>query len=151
MAGPNLSAVTADIIHDEGFRARVYDDRTGIPLGILPSGGHATAGYGFELSVNGLTVAESLLILHSRIQGRCKELDAALPWWRTLDEVRCGVLLNVSFNLGVPRLLGFHKMLAALQAKDYELAACELLDSDAARENVARYLRLSNQLRTGVK
>jgi len=145
----DLGAVAKQLIADEGFRAVVYDDATGHPLGILPSGGRATVGYGFELSVDGLTVAESLLILHSRIQARSKELEMRFPWFKELDSVRQGVLTQMAFNMGLPRLLKFVKMFAALQAKNYELAAAEILDSDAARQLPSRYLRLSNSMRMG--
>ena len=59
-------------------------------------------------------------------------------------------LINVHVNLGLPRLLGFRRFLAAAQAGDHELAAVELLDSKAAAEDApARYLRLADDWRRG--
>ena len=145
----NLQAVVKQIIADEDFRATVYDDATGKPLGILPSGGSATVGHGFNVSTDGLTVAESMLILHSRIQSRTKELDLRFPWFKELDSVRQGVLVQMAYNMGMPRLLGFVKLFGALYVKDYELAAGEMLDSLWARQVGARALRLSNDMRMG--
>ena len=145
----NLQAVVKQIVNDEGFRATVYDDATGKPLGILPSGGRATIGYGFECSVDGLTVAESMLILYSRIQSRIKELDLRLPWWKQLDDMRQGVLMNMAYNLGVSGLLGFQKMLTALEAKDYATAAKEGRNSLWYQQVGARGVRLMRELETG--
>jgi len=145
----DLGAVAKQLIADEGFRAVVYDDATGHPLGILPSGGRATVGYGFELSVDGLSVAESLLILHSRIQARSKELDMRFPWFKELDGVRQGVLVQMAYNMGVGGLLGFHKMLAALKGMDYATAADEMLNSQWAKDVGSRAQRLAREMREG--
>lgn len=144
-----MSSVVSQIVNDEGFRAVAYDDATGRPIGILPTGGNISVGHGFNLSTDGLTVAESMLILHSRIQARTKELDLRFPWFKELDSVRQGVLVQMAYNMGMPRLLGFVKLFGALYVKDYELAAGEMLDSLWARQVGARALRLSNEMRMG--
>ena len=71
--------------------------------------------------------------------------------WEELNKPRQEVLINLAFNLGEPRLSEFVKMLAAIDALDYEKAAEELLDSEAARskELKQRYQRLAITLRTG--
>lgn len=89
------------------------------------------------------------MILHSRIQARIKELDTRLPWWSNLDDVRQGALMGLAYNLGVPRLLGFHKMLTALEAKDYATAAKEGRNSLWYQQVGARGVRLMRELETG--
>ena len=43
-------------------------------------------------------------------------------------------MINMLFNLGLPRLLGFTNMWAAIQAGDYAKAADEMLDSKWAAQ-----------------
>ena len=58
-------------------------------------------------------------------------------------------LCNMAYNLGVPRLLGFERMWAALAAGDYERAADEALDSKWARQVGARAARVAALIREG--
>ena len=57
-------------------------------------------------------------------------------------------LLDMAYNMGVPGLLGFQKMWAALAAGDYERAAEEALDSVYARELPARAGRVADRMRS---
>lgn len=77
------------------------------------------------------------------------DLDRTLPWWRGLDEVRKAILINMCFNLGLPRLMTFRKMLKALEDRNYELAAKEMLDSKWAKQVGNRAIELSEMMRTG--
>lgn len=73
-------------------------------------------------------------------------------WWADLDEGRRDVIAELAYQLGLTRLMRFRLLLAAMERRDYDSAATELLDSKYAREQVpARALRLANQLRTGVR
>lgn len=72
-------------------------------------------------------------------------------WWADLDEGRRDVIAEVAYQLGLTRLMRFRKMLAAMERRDYDSAATELLDSLYARQVPARAQRLSTQLRTGVR
>ena len=70
--------------------------------------------------------------------------------WDKLGDVRREVLVNMSFNLGYPRLSGFVKFQQALLEGDYETAADEMLDSKWARDDVPnRAKRLARIMRTG--
>ena len=57
------------------------------------------------------------------------------------------VLLDMSYQMGVSGLLGFKKMLAAIEAGDYQLAADELLDSSYAQQTPNRANRNAELLR----
>ena len=134
---------------DEGTRLKVYDDATGQP--IVPGTtvrGHPTIGTGRSLDIEGISPAESDLLLSNDILVRERTLNAQ-PWFAELDPVRQDVMVNASINLGLAGLLSFHQMIAALERHDYDGAAAELLDSDAARELPGRYHDLANALRTG--
>jgi lysozyme len=59
------------------------------------------------------------------------------------------VLVELVFNLGMPRLLGFKKMWAALDRKDYAAAADEMMDSKWAQQVKGRAKTLSDKMRQG--
>ena len=83
------------------------------------------------------------------IQEKTREVLYALPWASVLDEARLGVLINMAFNLGTQGLLGFKKMLKAIQAKDWQKAALECADPNYVKDVGARAYRLARQLLTG--
>ena len=56
--------------------------------------------------------------------------------------------MNMAFNMGVGGVAGFKKMLAALQAQEWDTAARELLDSKYATQVGERATRLAQQLIT---
>jgi lysozyme len=55
----------------------------------------------------------------------------------------------MAFNLGMPRLNKFKKMWSAIEDKDYDHAAVEMLDSRWAEQVKGRATRLSDIMRTG--
>jgi lysozyme len=65
------------------------------------------------------------------------------------DNVRRFVVKNMLFNIGLGRLLGFKKMLAAVRAGDYDRAAEEMMDSKWARQVKGRAVELAEMMRTG--
>ena len=69
------------------------------------------------------------------------------PWWREMSEPRQRGLINMSFNLGT-RLMNFRKMLAAMEAGDWELAADEALNSKWAGQVGARATRIADLFRS---
>lgn len=114
----NHEKLIDELVLDEGLRLRVYNDTKGIP----------TIGIGRNL-LKGITREEAYHLANNDIEEVIADLDRAIPWWVQLDEVRQRALTNLCFNMGVARLLGFHKMLQALQVADFVTAAAELLDS----------------------
>ena len=76
-------------------------------------------------------------------------LSARVRCFDALDPVRQRALINLTFNIGIEAVLGFHKMLSALIQQDYETAAKELLFSRYAVQVGARATRLAHMLRTG--
>ena len=68
---------------------------------------------------------------------------------RNLQDARQRVCINMCFNLGLTRLLGFKKFLAAMAAGDWETAGVEMLDSKWSRQVGARSTRLKDLLLEG--
>jgi lysozyme len=139
-----------DLLRDEGMRLAVYDDATGK---VLKPGmtllGNPTIGIGRNLVDRGISREEAALLCEADLDLAAAELDRALPWWRRLAEGRQRALWNMAFNLGLPRLLGFKAMLAALEAGRWEAAAEAALDSRWALQVGPRAERIAALLREG--
>ena len=109
--------------------------------------GKLTIGYGRNLEDNGISVAEADSLLNEDIK-RCEaECQKALPWFTRLNSTRQGVVVELDFNLGLTRLLGFKKMLAACEQGNYEQAAREMLDSLWARQVGQRAVTLAELMK----
>jgi lysozyme len=91
-----------------------------------------------------------MFLLEHRVNQAILDCRRTFPWFDDLDPWRRAVLVQLRYQLGLPKLLGFRRMLAALGRHDYEGAAAELLDSKLAREDApARTHRHAQTLRTG--
>ncbi len=106
-----------------------------------------TIGVGRNIEERGITATEAMFLLKNDIEAVEKELSR-FAWFMKQDEIRRRVLIDMGF-MGVPRLLGFKKMIQALVADDYEKAAAEMLDSKWSRQVGGRAVRLAEMMRTG--
>ena len=128
------------LVRDEELRLKPYTD----------SVGKLTIGVGRNLTDKGISVQEAQGLLANDIADATAELQAKLPWTATLDDVRKGAMLNMTFNMGIGGLLEFHDFLARMQRGDFSGAAGAMLDSLWARQVGTRATRLSMQIQTGV-
>nr|WP_315384210.1 glycoside hydrolase family protein [uncultured Sphingomonas sp.] len=153
------AALEAELIHDEGEKLKVYrctaNKRT---IGVgrnLDDVGISKA----ETEELGITVASACKIGITRAQSRAllandidaceRQLDAKLPWWRKLCDARQRVLLNMCFNLGITRLLGFKNTLAKMERGDFAGAAAGMRASLWARQVGDRDERLALMMEKG--
>lgn len=127
------------LMRDEGLRLWPYRD----------TNSRLTIGFGRNLDDTGISSIEAGMLLDHDIASATSKVLARLPWASQLDEARRGVLINMCFNMGSGRLMGFKNMLAAMQRGDWDTAARELLDSAYSRQVGARSERLAAQLRDG--
>lgn len=123
----------------EGFRAHPYVDTVG----------KVTIGYGRNLDDKGLTLKEAESLLINDILEATKDLQRNCAWYNALDPVRKDVVINMVFNMGLPKVLGFQKMIAAIGRHDYEEAAKEMLDSKWAMQVKGRAKELATMMREG--
>ena len=113
------------------------------------SRGILTIGVGHNLTY-GISKAASDFIFKEDLDKAEEALKNNLPdIYNSLDANRQLVLLDLCFNMGIGGVLKFKKMLAALTAKDYELAARELLDSSYARMLTSRAKKNAEILSSG--
>ena len=110
-----------------------------------------TVGVGRNLDENGgigLSDDEIDYLLENDIK-RCKQELVSLSWFPDLDPVRQDAIVNLCFNLGLTRLMGFQNAIGAMAVGDYEKAANEFLDSRWAKQVGQRSLDVAHMIRTG--
>ena len=134
-----VSDLRSQIVRDEGVRLMPYKDSEGL----------LTIGVGRCLDRVGISMAEADMMLDNDISRATASVIARIPWAQGLEEVRRGALVNFAFNMGIAGLLGFQKMLAAMERGAWDEAARELLDSKYAGQVGVRAERLARQLVTG--
>lgn len=124
---------------DEGKRNKPYRD----------SQGKLTIGIGRNLDDVGLYNDEIYYLLDNDIVHARGGVNRMMPWSATLDEPRRDVLVNMAFNLGVLKLMGFKNTLELVQTGRYDEAADAMLKSLWAKQVGPRAVRLSKQMKTG--
>lgn len=130
----------AQLVAHEGLRLHPYPD----------SVGKLTIGVGRNLSDDGISASEAMALLETDIDRTVTELQAHVPGFDTLADARQRALIDMAFNLGLPRFLGFHDMLRCLAADDFDGAAAAMLASHWAAEVGPRAPQLAAMLRSGV-
>ena len=154
----NRDILIKQLVKHEGVVLNVYQDSLGIDtIGI---GRNLTRGLSeFELQVldktldeiyeEDITEKDAYFLLGIDIDTVTNELFKVKPTARRLDAIRQSVLMDMAFNMGVPRLCGFKKMWIALERRDFDLAATEMLDSRWAEQVKQRAIDLAYSMRHG--
>lgn len=109
--------------------------------------GNMTIGYGRLLEAKqggGITELEAKLMLGVDIDRCQSEVSKEFSYYYAAPEPVQRGLVNMCFNLGLPRLKKFVKMHSALEAQDYQRAADEALDSKWARQVGRRAQRIAD-------
>ena len=149
-----------ELVKHEGLRLQVYQDTLGIDtIGIgrnLKDRGISkeeldeldipTIDHIYEY---GITEADAMLLAENDVQIVEEELLRAHPCVEDLDAVRQLVLVDMAFNMGVPRLCKFKKMWNAVHEKKFDIAAKEMLDSRWANQVKSRSVKLANAMHNG--
>ena len=149
-----------ELVKHEGLRLQVYQDTLGIDtIGIgrnLKDRGISkeeldeldipTIGHVYEY---GITEADAMLLAENDVQIVEEELLRAHPCVEDLDAVRQLVLVDMAFNMGVPRLCKFKKMWNAVHENKFDIAAKEMLDSRWATQVKSRSVKLANAMHNG--
>jgi lysozyme len=140
----NNDRLTTSLRKHEGFRSTVY---TCTPAGKFTIG----IGRCIDISVAGagITQDEAEYLLRQDINRFTAMTRGLIVTFDSLDEVRQETLVELCFNMGPSNLGKFSKMLAAIDVKDWDTAAAELLDSRYAAQVGQRAITLADQLRSG--
>lgn len=134
----------ADIRLDEACKLFAYQDGLGV----------WTIGYGHTRGVkpgDTCTVSQAKAWLYEDIITAEQDLNTGATWWiNSPAQIKRG-LLNMSFNLGWPRLSGFKRMLTAGAEGNYELMAYEAETSKWAAQVGARADRIVGLFRSAAQ
>lgn len=114
--------------------------------------GKWTIGVGRNIDqAGGLGISDDEIdyLLTNDVRRVVEELDKAFPWFSGLDQVRKDAMIDICFNVGITRLKGFAKGLAAMAAGDYQTAGYEFSDSNWSRQVKGRAETIVNMIRFG--
>jgi lysozyme len=154
-----ITRIAAQIMKHEGFVGKPYKDSVGV----------TTVGYGRNLEANPITEEEwdslggkrdlnkkpltkdEAQVLFQNDLNRAQNVANTLfrNVWGNLNDSRCGVLVDMAFNLGPKRLAGFEKLYKALSKKDFKKAAEEMKNSEWYKQVGRRGKALVKMMRDG--
>ena len=129
-----MEGLKKDLIAEEGIRLKPY----------LCPAGKTTIGVGRNLDDVGITQDEAMEMLDNDIDRVNAQLAKALPWLETKSPDVQRAIANMTFQMGIGALLKFKKMLAAIQARDYNAARREALNSAWAKQTPQRAKRVTD-------
>jgi lysozyme len=133
----------AELIDEEGLSLKCY----------LDSEGNPTIGVGHLLKkpCDDISLEQAGKLLAEDIKIAKGELREKLLVYAELDPVRQYVLLSMCFNMGIGKLLQFKRMIAALEARNYAMAAWEMQDSKWFKQVKRRGEKLCYMMSHGCK
>ena len=136
----DMDKMIEQLVDHEGLELHPYEDS----LGIL------TIGVGRNLEERGISEDEAFYLLGNDIEIIWDELIKQHPIVGELDDQRQMILIDMAFNMGVPRLGKFKKMWAAIEDGDMIEASKQALDSRWADQVGRRAERLAERLTSGL-
>ncbi len=145
----DINLLETELRRDEGVKYLPYQDNSpqkNSTVGI----GHNLTAFPMPGEIYPMTDGRVSQVLTIDLTRTFAGLDACLPWWRALDEVRQRVVANMAFNMGVDGLLTFVNTLKAIQSGNYRGAAVGMRASQWAVEVGARAVRLADAMQTGI-
>jgi len=124
-------------VETHAYKCTANKTTIGVGRNIDPSGGI------------GLSTDEINYLLANDVKRVNDELVTAFNWYKTLGNARKDAVMDMCFNMGLPRLKKFKKALAAMAKGDYVRAAAEFLDSRWAEQVGQRAITVTDIIRSG--
>lgn len=112
--------------------------------------GKLTIGYGHNIEDLGISEEVAELLLEQDTIIAYRQVKANIKCFDNLDEARQYVLIDMCFNMGLSKLMGFKKMLRALDLGDYKTASKEMLNSKWAVQVKSRANYLACVMQSGI-
>ncbi len=143
----NLKALKEEIKEDEGVVNEIYLDHLGYPtfgVGHLIRESDPEFGLGVGTPVSEERVNQCL---EEDLATTVKECHVLFPDFDDLPEEAQRVIANMMFNLGRPRLSKFQKFIGAVQARDWNEAGDQMVDSRWYTQVPNRAERLVQRIR----
>ena len=138
MKFPQINFLREQLKRHEGVVLMPYED----------SEGYLTIGVGRNLDANGITLDEAMVMLDHDIEQAIHDAER-IPGYENCNDARRAVLVNMTFNMGLPTVMKFRRMIANLQAENWAGAAGEMLDSKWAKQVGYRAQELADMMVRG--
>ncbi len=143
----NIDKLRDTLKIDEGVKYEIYNDHLGYPtFGI----GHLVVESDEEHGKPvGTPVSEDRVnsVFEKDVAIMIDEAKKIFPNLDELPEEAQQVIVNMTFNMGRPRLSQFKKFIAGVNAGDWNKAAVEMMDSRWAKQVGARAERLRDRIK----
>ena len=143
----NLEQLREQLEFDEGCVYEIYNDHLGYAtfgIGHLVTESDPEQGQSLGTAVSSDRVAEAF---ESDIQSVLRDCNILYSDFDDLPEEAQQVIANMMFNLGRPRLSKFAGMKRGVDARDWDAAADEMVDSNWYRQVTNRADRLVERIR----
>ena len=143
----NLEQLREQLEFDEGCVYEIYNDHLGYAtfgIGHLVTESDPEQGQSLGTAVSSDRVAEAF---ESDIQSVLRDCNILYSDFDDLPEEAQQVIANMMFNLGRPRLSKFAGMKRGVDARDWDAAADEMVDSNWYRQVTNRADRLVERVR----
>ena len=143
----NIEKLREEIAYDEGSVNEIYLDHLGLPtFGIGHLVTHSDPEHGQPV---GTPVSEDRCneAFDNDIQTVISDCNILYPDFDELPEEVQRIIANMMFNMGRPRLSKFKGMKRGVDARDWNAAAAEMVDSNWYRQVTKRADRLVERMR----
>ena len=143
----NIEQLREQLEVDEGCVYEIYNDHLGYAtfgIGHLVTESDPEQGQSLGTPVSSDRVAEAF---ESDIQSVLRDCNILYSDFHNLPEEAQQVIANMMFNLGRPRLSKFAGMKRGVDARDWNAAADEMVDSNWYRQVTNRADRLVERVR----
>ena len=134
-----MMGVFIDTVYDPARTRRLITQHESSEAYVyLDSGGVSTIGIGRNVDKKkkgpGLRESEIQFMLQNDVSDYLKEMPKLYKNWDELSNVRKAVLLDMRHNLGLAGLSKFKRLRTAIEAREYQHASVELLNSQWASQ-----------------
>ena len=143
----NIEKLREELAADEGEVNEIYLDHLGYPtfgIGHLVLDSDPESGLPVGTTIDNDRVVEAF---ESDIETVLSDCNKLYPDFNDLPEEAQRVIANMMFNMGRPRLSKFKGMKAGVDARDWNRAADEMVDSRWYRQVTNRADRLVTRVR----
>jgi lysozyme len=144
----DIEQLRLELEEDEGIKYEIYNDHLGYPtfgVGHLVRGDDPEFGMPVGTPIDKDRVAEAFKEDIETVLEDCCKLYSDFD---DLPEEVQRIVANMMFNLGYPRLSAFRGMRAGVEARDWDKAADEMVDSRWYNQVPNRAERLVNRMRS---
>jgi lysozyme len=162
MQGDPQSSLPPDLRQDEGMRFTSYDDTEGnrtVGVGFNMDSPHAKSVWkktgmpqDFDDVYSGkarLTEQDAMRLAGASHRIAVEDARSLVPNFDDLSDKRKAALVNLSYQLGKPRLSEFGDTLAAIKNGNYLVAAKRLLKTKYAKQTPQRARRIAAAIAAG--